>query len=301
MDGSPPGSPIQARTLAWVAISFSSAWKWKVKVKSLSCVWLLATPWTAAYQAPPSMAFSRQEYWSGVPLPSPYLRLEILKYTLLSYRANRSSSQLLKKEEGLLRSKGNNSQISSRIPLITVKPRVGSRETTTGGFCQSVELQWVTLASLPSDSQIPACNGILLGRGNENLEGLLTWFSLRSSRVPVHIGRDEKPQLNLDALSLNIFGSPALWAASTRAWRWGVLRTMWGDGKEVFPPKLRDWVLHIIRLIVKSHSLLGFHHTRLGKSRSHIQAAATRNKEKWDKCCCRAISDGAVPYSEYDG
>ena len=74
-DGSPPGSPVsgilQARTLEWVAISFSNAWKWKVKVKLLSCVRLLATPWTAAYQAPPSMGFSRQEYWSGVPLPSP--------------------------------------------------------------------------------------------------------------------------------------------------------------------------------------------------------------------------------------
>ena len=73
-DGSPPGSPIpgilQARTLEWVAISFSSAGKWKGKVKSLSRVWLLATPWTAAYQALPSMGFSRQEYWSGVPLPS---------------------------------------------------------------------------------------------------------------------------------------------------------------------------------------------------------------------------------------
>ena len=62
---------LQARTLEWVAISFSSAWKWKVKVKSLSRVWLLATPWTSAYQAPPSMGFSRQQYWSGVPLPSP--------------------------------------------------------------------------------------------------------------------------------------------------------------------------------------------------------------------------------------
>ena len=57
----------QARTLEWVAISFSNAWKWKVKVKSLSHVQLLATPWTAAYQAPPSMGFSRQEYWSAVP------------------------------------------------------------------------------------------------------------------------------------------------------------------------------------------------------------------------------------------
>ena len=72
IDGSSPGAPIpgilQARILEWVAISFSKAWKWKVKVKSLSCVWLIATPWTAAHQAPPSMGFSRQEYWSGVPL-----------------------------------------------------------------------------------------------------------------------------------------------------------------------------------------------------------------------------------------
>ena len=75
IDGSPSGSPIpgilQARTLKWVAISFSNAWKWKVKVKSLIRTRLLATPWTAAYQAPPSMGFSRQEYWSGLPLPSP--------------------------------------------------------------------------------------------------------------------------------------------------------------------------------------------------------------------------------------
>jgi len=77
IDGSPPGSPIpeilQARTLEWVAISSSNAWKWKVKVKSLSRVGLLATPWTAAHQAPLSTGFSRQEYWSGVPLSSPSL------------------------------------------------------------------------------------------------------------------------------------------------------------------------------------------------------------------------------------
>ena len=79
IDCSSPGSPIpgifQARTLEWVAISFSNAWKWKVKVKSLSRVRLPATPWTAAYQAPLSVGFSRQEYWSGVPLPSPYYPL----------------------------------------------------------------------------------------------------------------------------------------------------------------------------------------------------------------------------------
>ena len=74
IDGSPPGSLVpeilQVRTLEWVAMSFSNAWKWKVKVKSLSRVRLFTTPWTAAYQASPSMGFSRQQYWSGVPLPS---------------------------------------------------------------------------------------------------------------------------------------------------------------------------------------------------------------------------------------
>ena len=82
-DSSPTGSLVpgilQARTLEWVAISFSNAWKWKVKVKSISRVRLLATPWTAAYQAPPSMGFSSQEYWSGVPLPSPIFILLYIK------------------------------------------------------------------------------------------------------------------------------------------------------------------------------------------------------------------------------
>ena len=74
-DGSPPGSSVpgilQARTLECIAISFSNAWKWRVKMKSLSRVWLLATPWTAAHQAPPFMGFSRQECWSRWPFPSP--------------------------------------------------------------------------------------------------------------------------------------------------------------------------------------------------------------------------------------
>ena len=77
-DGSPPGSPVpgilQARALEWVDISFSNAWKRKVKVKLLSRVRPSATPWTAAYQAPPSMGFSRQEYWSRVPLSSQFLQ-----------------------------------------------------------------------------------------------------------------------------------------------------------------------------------------------------------------------------------
>ena len=79
-DGSPPGSSVpgilQARILEWVAISFSNAWKWKMKMKSLSHVRLSATPWTVAYQAPPPMGFSRREYWSGLPLPSPQLCLQ---------------------------------------------------------------------------------------------------------------------------------------------------------------------------------------------------------------------------------
>ena len=83
IDGSPPGSPVpgilQARTLEWAAISLPSAWKWKVKVKLLSRVQLLATPWTAAYQAPPSIRFSRQEYWSGVPLSSPEIYARDMK------------------------------------------------------------------------------------------------------------------------------------------------------------------------------------------------------------------------------
>ena len=107
-DVSPPGSPVpgilQARTLEWVATSFSNAWKWKVKGKSLSRVWLFAIPWTAAYQASPSMGFSSQEYWSGVPLPFPWLSLgssESLESSLLGKPATmlwRCSSKAMQKE-----------------------------------------------------------------------------------------------------------------------------------------------------------------------------------------------------------
>ena len=88
IDSSPPGSPVpgilQARTLDWVAISFSNAWKWKGKGKSLRPVRLLATPWTAAYHSPPSMGFSRQEYWSVMPLPSlsAYYMLNLVLYII---------------------------------------------------------------------------------------------------------------------------------------------------------------------------------------------------------------------------
>ena len=89
IDGSPPGSPVpgilQTRTLEWVAISFSNKWKWKNKVKSLSRVRLLVTPWTAAHQAPPSMGFSRQEYWSGVPSPSPVILHSPMQFCTSSF------------------------------------------------------------------------------------------------------------------------------------------------------------------------------------------------------------------------
>ena len=96
IDGSLPGSSVhrilQARILEWVAISFSNAWKWKVK--SFSHVRLLATPWTAAYQAPLSMGFSRQEYWRGVPLPSPWsnqLGLVMYNEGLIPYMSEQGS------------------------------------------------------------------------------------------------------------------------------------------------------------------------------------------------------------------
>ena len=105
-DGSPPGSPVprtlQARTLEQVAISFSNAWKWKAKGKSLSCVRLLATPWTAAYQAPPSMGFSRQKYWSGMPLPSPTCRINESKLKRQSYKSRKSSGSLRQHIKGYL-------------------------------------------------------------------------------------------------------------------------------------------------------------------------------------------------------
>ena len=90
-----PSMILQARTLERVAISFSNAWKCKVKVKSLSRVRLLATPWTAAHQAPPSMGFSGQQYWSGVPLPSPMHRPLTLIYHLVSFIDPKDTSENL--------------------------------------------------------------------------------------------------------------------------------------------------------------------------------------------------------------
>ena len=110
IDGSPPGPAVpgilQAITLEWVAISFSNEWKWNLKVKLLSHVWLSATPWTAAFQSPPSMGFPKQEYWSGLPLPSPFLVLpkfniafsyfpSMLYYMTISFKMHSKFSFLL--------------------------------------------------------------------------------------------------------------------------------------------------------------------------------------------------------------
>ena len=93
IDGSPPGSPVpgilQARTREWVAISFSNTWKWKVKVKSLSCVQLLATPWTAAHQAPLSLGFFRQAYWMWVAIS--FSRDNLLELTKLFHALRKFS------------------------------------------------------------------------------------------------------------------------------------------------------------------------------------------------------------------
>ena len=98
IDSSPTGCTVpgilQVRTVEWVAVSFSNAWKWKVKVKSHSRVWLLVTPRTAAHQVPPSMGFSRQEHWSGVPSPSPLCALSIV-YSSLSWEHTSSLIFLL--------------------------------------------------------------------------------------------------------------------------------------------------------------------------------------------------------------
>ena len=94
IDGSPPGSPVpgilQARILEWAAISFSNAWKWKLKVKLLNRAWLFATPWTAAYQATLPMGFSRQEYWSELPLPSPWMATNISNSSLILVGSSKS-------------------------------------------------------------------------------------------------------------------------------------------------------------------------------------------------------------------
>ena len=124
IDGIPPGSPVpgilQARTLEWVAISFSNAWKWNEKVKSLSRVWLLVTPWTAAYQAPPSMGFSRQEYWSGVPLPSPVRAFRVVSIPQSGLLAQVSSLRLPLGHSGPVLTLSNAARASLPRPCLLV-------------------------------------------------------------------------------------------------------------------------------------------------------------------------------------
>ena len=127
-DGSPLGSSVpgilQARTLEWVAISFSNAWKWKVKVKSLIQARLLMAPWTADYQASPSMGFSRQEYWSGLPWGSSLTRdqtqvscISCIGRQILYYWATWEDSLLMR---FLLKS------LCYRIYVVTVLPVWGN-------------------------------------------------------------------------------------------------------------------------------------------------------------------------------
>ena len=138
IDGSPPGSPVpgilQARTLEWVAISFSNAWKWKVKVRSLSGVRLLATPLTAPYQAPPSMWFSRQEYWSGVPLPSP---LE-------------TSSDQIRSDQSL-----------SRVRLFAI-PWIAARQASLSITNSRSSLRFMSIESVMRSSHLILCRPLLL-------------------------------------------------------------------------------------------------------------------------------------------
>ena len=142
IDGSPPGSPVpgilQARTLEWVAISFSNAWKWKRKVKSLSCIGFFMTPWTVAYQAPPSMGFSRQEYWSGLPLPSPYTvlgRLYLkLRFQLQKGKKNWDNCCLFENIEGEKHLLKNTLHLDATWARIIIAAQYGGRHNKCSAF-----------------------------------------------------------------------------------------------------------------------------------------------------------------------
>ena len=126
IDGSPPGSTapgiLQARTLEWVAISFSNTWMWKVKVKSLSRVWLFPTPGTAAYQAPPSMGYSRQEYWSGVPLPSLGIEPGLMhcRQTLYCLSHQRSHEDMRSRDKPSQQRPYKTTQTPANIPTVLI-------------------------------------------------------------------------------------------------------------------------------------------------------------------------------------
>ena len=144
IDSSPPGSAVpgilQARTLEWVAISFSNAWKWKVKVTSLSHVRLLATPWPAAYQAPPSTGFSRQEYSSGLPLSSPPETMSMLLFGIGFCRYNQA-----KMRSYWVRVCKSHSVVSDFFDPL---------DYTVHGILQARILEWTALPSSRGSSQL---------------------------------------------------------------------------------------------------------------------------------------------------
>ena len=128
IDSSPPGSPVpgslQAGTLEWIVISFSNTWKSKVNGKSFSRVQLLATPRIAAYQAPPSMGFSRQEYWSGLPLPSPLGIPKTCKHSAKAYALVGVTSRLgpwCKRTNTVQKDKGKSLKLPSTLVKIVNK------------------------------------------------------------------------------------------------------------------------------------------------------------------------------------
>ena len=146
IDGSLPSSPIpgilQTRTLEWVAISFSNGWKWKVKVKSFNHALLLATPWTAAYQAPSSMGFSRQEYWSGLPFKNSFFVFQNFYYSKQSNKVVLFIFRKLKNFKG----------IKSVVSLIKIQPR--------SCFCMHVcAYHPGSNPSLPSLPNVPSQRG----------------------------------------------------------------------------------------------------------------------------------------------
>ena len=167
IDGSPPGSTVlgilQARTLEWVAISFSNAWKWKVKGKSLSPVWLFKTPWTAAHQASPSMGLSRQEYWSGVPLPSPVLGTTNTFSPWFSffqlYPQRKWNNKGLKDKDHKVCTLSH----FSRVPLFATPWTLSDQAPLSMGILQARILEWVAIP-FPSLDNLPNLSPCIIGR-----------------------------------------------------------------------------------------------------------------------------------------
>ena len=157
IDGSPPGSPVpgilQARTLEWVAISFSNACKWKVKVKSISRVQLLVTPWTAAYQAPPSMGFSRQEYWSGVPLPSPVSKWMKAQCSSLFWVFLQPTLSLFFKIENFIFYWGSGGLVAKSCLTLCNPIDCSPPDSSVHGILQGSILQWVAISFSRGSSQ----------------------------------------------------------------------------------------------------------------------------------------------------